>query len=332
MNTDVTLSNNENPLGASPAVSRALRAFAAERYPDNAAASLRDALARKHDVDASEILIGAGSTALIFEFVAAFASNARIVAPAWTFVGYRLAAKRAGATYVECGSSLSTDLDALTAGITEDTKLVCLANPANPTGSFVEHEALRAFIARIPAHVPLLLDEAYAEYVAAPRSCTGLSLRREFPNVIVLRTFSKAFGLAGLRVGYAIGAPRLLAAAESMRAPFSVSSSAQVAALSALSDVAHLERSVSLVQRERSRVTTALRERGIEVLPSEGNFVTANVGAAAAVAHTLKERGVTVLPLANYALPEWIRVSIGTAEENDTFLNALISRPAHPSE
>lgn len=318
----IVLSNNENPLGAAPSVGRALRSFAAERYPDETCAALRDALARRHAVDAGHVLMGAGSTALIFELVAALATGARIIAPAWTFVGYRLAAKRVGAAYVECGTSLSTDLDALLAGITDDTRIVCLANPGNPTGAFVPHEPLRDFVARVPPTVTVIVDEAYAEYVAPPHACEGVSLLRDFENVVVLRTFSKAWGLAGLRVGYAMGAPRLLAAAQSVRAPFSVSSSAQAAALAALSEHEHLERSVALVRRERDRLTMLLRERGFEVLPSQGNFVTVRVGAPEFV-RALAEHGISVLSLANYGLPEWIRVSVGMTEENDAFLAAL---------
>lgn len=317
------LAANENALGAGTDALQALRELQLSLYPDDAQSLLRERLAQQLGTTPDEVCIGAGSTDLIFQIVAHFARGGDVLAPRHTFVAYRLAARSAGARYVETGAGPATDLDALAARVDADTRLVCVVNPANPTGCYLEPAALVRLLERLPPKLPVVLDEAYIEYLSDPRTSFGPALRRRFPNVLVLRTFSKAYGLAGVRVGYALGEPAWLRQLEARRPPFSVSSPAQAAALAALGDQDHLRASVALVREEREWLAAQLTGQGLEVLPSEGNFLCVQVGDGKQVAGALRAQGVDVLSLEAYGLAAWLRVTVGVRAHNERFLHAL---------
>ncbi|MBM4778204.1 MAG: aminotransferase class I/II-fold pyridoxal phosphate-dependent enzyme [Archangiaceae bacterium] len=319
----IDLSANENPLGPSEQVRAKLAAATVERYPDSSARALRARLAAMHGCELEQVCVGAGSTDLIFHLVAAFGAGGELVAPRHSFIAWRLATQYTRTSYREAGAGLTTDLHALLAAITPDTTLVCVVNPANPTGAFVPQDELLAFLALVPADVVVVLDEAYADYVEPPAACLGAVVLRSHPNVVVLRTFSKAYGLAGLRVGYALGAATTIGALERRRPPFSVSAPAQSAALAALDDVHHLETTVHLAQRERLRVGRALTGLGFEVLPSQANFLCVRTGDGELAASALKANGVAVMPLSTYGLPEWVRITLGTVETNDRLVASM---------
>jgi histidinol-phosphate aminotransferase len=219
------------------------------------------------------------------------------------------------------------DLDAMLAAIEEDTRLVFIANPNNPTGTFIEGPALEAFLEKVPKRVAVVLDEAYTEYLATDRRYDSISWVRRYPNLVVSRTFSKAFGLAGLRVGFAIAQPELTDLLNRLRQPFNVNSMAQAAAIAALDDTAFLEQTAALNTAGYQRLTQAFDKLGLEYVPSFGNFVLVRVGnddgAGARVNLALLKQGVIVRPVGNYGLPQWLRVTIGLPEENEAFLAAL---------
>ncbi len=319
----MTLASNENPLGAGRDAQTAASRAALGLYPDASMKQLRLRLSELHGVTDAEVCVGAGSTDLIFHLVAALATGGEVLALKHTFIAYRLAARSCGATYVEHGEGPRGDLESLAAQVTEKTRLLCVVNPANPTGQFFEPRALHALLERVPSSLPVIVDEAYAEYVRSPRVVSGSVLRRGFPNVLVLRTFSKAYGLAGLRVGYAVGKPEWLEQVERRRPPFSVSGPAQAAACAALDDVAHLQASVMLAQSQRQAVFTALQTLGLEVLPSEGNFVCVRLQDVPRAVDCLHQEGVAVLRLDVYGLPDWLRITIGDAQQNARMLSAI---------
>jgi histidinol-phosphate aminotransferase len=209
------------------------------------------------------------------------------------------------------------------ASIAADTALMYVANPNNPTGTYLAAEVIDAFLARVPTRVVVVLDEAYNEYLPPELRVDSTAWVRRFPNVIISRTFSKAFGLAGLRVGYGIGQRELTDLMNRVRQPFNVSTVAQAAARAALADDDFLARSYELNLRGMQQLTDAFHALGLEYVPSVGNFVLVKVGPAARVYQELLKRGVIVRPVANYGLPEWLRVTVGLPEENATFLRAL---------
>ena len=321
----MNLASNENPLGAGKEAIAAAGRAPLGLYPDASMRLLRERLAVLHSVSDAELCVGAGSTDLIFHLVASLAAGGEVLVPRHSFIAYRLAADSAGVRYVEAGAEADpvVDLESLSAAVTAQTKLVCVVNPANPTGQFFEPRALHRLLEALPRTMPVIIDEAYAEFVRQPRGVSGSMLRRAFPNVVVLRTFSKAYGLAALRVGYAVANPEWLSAVERRRPPFSVSGPAQAAALAALTDDAHLRASVALVQSQRQLVFTALQALGLEVLPSEGNFVCVRFADAAGAADGLSARGVTVLRLDAHGLPDWLRITIGDARQNEQLLAAV---------
>ncbi|MET0271306.1 MAG: histidinol-phosphate transaminase [Sphingomonas sp.] len=325
--TIVKLASNENPIGCSPKVATAIAALGSQSniYPDNAAYDLCQALAAANGVSPDQVLPGAGSSEIILLAVRAFLDPARAsIIPQYAFQSYEGATRSVDAeAIIVPGRGWDADLDALSAAVTDRTHILFLATPNNPTGTVVDKEALAAFVLALPPHVLLILDEAYCEFLdadARPDSTGLLRLRR---NMLVMRTFSKIHGLAGLRVGYAMGDPELLQMLRRLQLPFSISSVAQVAAIAALSDPDFAEQTRTLNARERARLSTALAARGIEQVPSQANFILLKTGDGAAVTRQLMQRGVIVRPVGNYGLPEWIRVSIGLPHENDRFLEAL---------
>ncbi len=241
-----------------------------------------------------------------------------------SFAVYPLATQARGArSIVVPARDFGHDLDAMLGAIEPDTRLVFVANPNNPTGTFVGAGPMEAFIAAVPRHVAVVLDEAYNEYLRPQERHPSVDWVRRFPNLLVSRSFSKAYGLAGLRVGYGVARPELTDLLNRVRQPFNCNSLAQAAAVAALADEPFVARSVEVNRRGMAQVCAAFDALGLRYLPSHGNFVLVQVGDGAAVYRGLLERGVIVRPVANYGLPQWLRVTIGLAEENDRFVAAL---------
>ncbi|MGY1621851.1 histidinol-phosphate transaminase [Geodermatophilus sp. SYSU D00965] len=328
----VKLASNEVAFPPLPAVVEALAATAAEsnRYPDNGAVVLTAALAERYDVDPVQVVTGCGAVMLCQQLAQSFNDPGTSIAFAWrSFEMYPLLAQVAGARSIQVplapgrpgGPADTHDLEALAAAVDETTRVVFVCNPNNPTGTAVRRPELERFLDAVPADTLVVLDEAYREFVTDPDVPDGLELMRGRPNVAVLRTFSKAWGLAGLRVGYLVAEDP--AVAESVRkthVPFSVNMLAQAAAVAALASEDEVRRRCAAVTGERQRLTEALRERGFDVADSQANFVWLPVGEdAAGLAAALESRAVITRPFAG----EGIRVTVGTPEEDDVFLAAL---------
>lgn len=327
----VKLASNENPLGMPESAKAAMARAVAElgRYPDANAFELKAALAARYGVPAEWITLGNGSNDILEIAAHAFVEKGQsVVYSQYSFAVYALATQGLGARAIVVPAvKHGHDLDAMLAAIEEDTRLIFIANPNNPTGTFIEGPALEAFLDKVPERVVVVLDEAYTEYLAADRRYDSIAWARRYPNLIVSRTFSKAFGLAGLRVGFAIAQPELTDLLNRLRQPFNVNTIAQAAAIAALSDAAFLEKTAELNAAGYRRLTQAFDQLGLEYVPSFGNFVLVRVGnddgAGARVNLALLQQGVIVRPVGNYGLPQWLRVTIGLPEENEAFLAAL---------
>jgi histidinol-phosphate aminotransferase len=323
----VKLASNENPLGPSPRALEAARGVLgdASRYPDGAAHNLRAKLAKKHGVGMDEILLGAGSNELLDLAVRTFCTpEHHVVFGEPAFVVYRIAALACGVpfTAVPLTPGLVHDLPAMAAAVTPQTRVMFVANPNNPTGTHVGRAAVEKLLREVPPDVIIVMDEAYLEYADAPDYPDSLELRGLRERLLVLRTFSKIYGLAAFRVGYAVGPRQLIDYMNRVRAPFNVSTMGQVAAAAALDDVDHVQTARALNQKERKRVTETLTSRGLGVTPSQANFVLVDVKRPARpVYDALLRKGVIVRPFA--VLPTSLRVTLGTERENDRFLTAL---------
>ena len=327
----VKLASNENPLGVPESAKLAMARAAAElgRYPDANAFELKAALAARYGVPAEWITLGNGSNDILEIAAHAFVEKGQsVVYSQYSFAVYALATQGLGARAIVVPAvKHGHDLDAMLSAIEEDTRLLFIANPNNPTGTFIEGAALEAFLDKVPKRVVVVLDEAYTEYLAADRRYDSIAWVRRYPNLVVSRTFSKAFGLAGLRVGFAIAQPELTDLLNRLRQPFNVNTIAQAAAIAALNDTAFLEKTAELNAAGYRRLTQAFDQLGLQYLPSFGNFVLVRVGnddgAGARVNLALLRQGVIVRPVGNYGLPQWLRVTIGLPEENEAFLAAL---------
>ncbi len=326
----VKLASNENPLGMPPsarsAIARALEHLGdAGRYPDSNGFELKAALASKYGVPAEWITLGNGSNDILELAAAALlAPGTSCVYAQHSFAVYALATQSRGArAIVVPAKNLGHDLNAMLAAIAPDTRLMYVANPNNPTGTFIVHSQVAAFLARVPKEVVVVLDEAYNEYLPPEHRFDSTAWVKQHPNLLVSRTFSKAFGLAGLRVGYGIAQAELTDLLNRVRQPFNVNTLAQAAAVAALGDAEFLRKSYELNLRGMRQLIEGFDALALEHVPSFGNFVLVKVGPAAKVYHELLKRGVIVRPVANYGLPEWLRVTVGLPEENAKFLAAL---------
>ena len=323
----VKLASNENPLGMSVRARDAAIAAIGEisRYPDGGAFALKKALCARFGVKPEQLMIGNGSNDMLELASQAFlAPGLSAVYSRHAFAVYPLATNARGARGIEVAAkNFGHDLDAMAAAIEPQTRVVFVANPNNPTGTFVPGAELEAFLARVPRHVLVVLDEAYTEYLAPEQRYDSIAWLARFPNLLVSRTFSKAYGLAGLRVGYAIAHPEVADLMNRVRQPFNVSSVALAAAEAALDDDEFLARSAEVNRRGMAQLVAAFRELGLEWIPSAGNFVTFKVGDAIGVNQALLRQGVIVRPIAAYGMPHWLRVSIGLPEENARFIEAL---------
>ncbi len=335
----IELGSNENPYGPSARAKEAILATIHDsfRYSDPLGGDLKRALAAKHGVDVSSILLGNGSHELLMQFAQVFAGpGVDVVASQFGFAVYAIAAQCAGATLrvAPCNADdhampRGHDLDAIAAAITPATRLVYLANPNNPTGTWYGADAFVAFMVKVPADVVVVVDEAYAEFVDAPECASALMLQAAYPNLVVTRTFSKAYALAGLRVGFAIAHPGLIAVMERVRESFNVNSAGLAAAEAALADVEHLDWVVARTAEQRSALAAALRARGLTVFPSQTNFMLAQFAEpgdnarVAKIEAALCEVGVVLRPMVGYGLGHCLRITIGNADENRRLLAAL---------
>lgn len=324
----IKLASNENPLGPSPlGIEAAKKALAqANRYPDGSGFYLREALSKRHAIPAESIILGGGSTELID------LSARMVLRPGdcgvtsyGSFPLYHIAVRATGARYLEIPMrDFTFDLPVMARDLPSETKLIFLANPNNPTGTMFTADVLDAFLARVPEHVLIVLDEAYCDYVDRPDYSRSIEIVRGGRNMIVLRTFSKVYGLAGLRIGYGIGPASLLNEMNKIRGPFNTSGVAQAAALAALDDTEHVRRSVESNRAGLAQLTAGFQKLGLHFVPSFANFVLVNFGLDAdPLAADLLKRGVIVRPMRWMGFPDAIRVSVGTHAENEKILRAL---------
>jgi histidinol-phosphate aminotransferase len=324
----VKLASNENPLGPSPKGIAAARAVLGDsnRYPDGGTQLLRDALAKRCGVLPEEILIGLGSSEII-DLAARVLLRAGVqgLTSEGTYAPFSVAIRASGAELVLVPQrNFAFDLHAMAKTITPKTAVIYLANPNNPTGSTFGREEFGEFLAAVPDGVLVVLDEAYIHYAVSMGLRDSVEAYGKRKNLLILRTFSKVFGLAGLRIGYAIGRPGLLSAMNKLKTPFNTSGVAQAAALAALEDHDHVARCIETNARERKRLSEDLAKMGFRPVPSESNFVFFNVGPEAkAISEDLLHLGVIVRPLGWMGFPEALRISVGTAEENDKCLSAI---------
>ena len=329
----IKLASNENPAGPSPLALAAMQRALAEAwlYPDGSGHVLKTRLAAKLGVEIAQITLGNGSNDLLVLLAEAFLRpGLEAIYSQYAFAVYPIAVQATGATAVvttanapESAMPLGHDLAAMARAVTPRTRLVFVANPNNPTGTWVPAAELRAFLAAMPPHVIVALDEAYFEYTGGLGLQDGIEWLADYPNLVVLRTFSKAYGLAGVRVGYAVSHPSVAAMLNRVRQAFNVSVIGLAGAAAALDDTAHVDAAVRLAVSERARVAARLDMAGARVLPSAGNFLLVHAGANARDKYdALLRRGVIVRPVGNYGLPEHLRVTLGTTEQNDRFLKS----------
>lgn len=329
------LASNENPLGPPEAALAALRnaAGSLNRYPDGAGHALKQRLAQRHGVDPEQITLGNGSNDLLVLMAETFLTpEDEGVYDQHAFIIYALAVQETGAM-ARVAPSLPAehpaqpyghDPQALVACYGPRTRLVYVANPNNPTGTWLEEKAVRGLLDQLPPDALLVLDEAYAEYVGAQGYPDGASLLAEYPNLVVTRTFSKAFALAGLRIGYAVSHPAVAELVNRVRQPFNTNTLAQAAALAALGDEGFISRSRAFNSQGLAQLTAGLRELGLGAPQSAGNFVLADLGRPAdAVYQALLRQGIIVRPVGNYGLPNHLRITVGLPEQNERLLAVL---------
>ena len=324
----VKLASNENPLGPGPKALAAMAALANElgRYPDGGGFELRRALAEFHGTSPAAITLGNGSNDVLDLIARNFLQpGVESVYSEFAFAVYPIAIQAVGAiARVAPARNYGHDLNAMLALITEQTRVVWIANPNNPTGTWLAAAPLRSFLGAVPKSCLVVIDEAYTEYVNEPDFPDTTHWLETFPNLIVTRTFAKAHGLAALRVGYGISDPRLAELLNRVRQPFNVNALAQAAATAAINDREHVRATVELNRAGMQQLTTGLTALGLEFIPSVGNFVTVDCKRpVAAINEALLQRGIIVRPLANYGLPNHLRISIGLEAENARFLSAL---------
>lgn len=321
----IKLASNENPFGPSPLAKEAMAEAIhnAHFYPDGGCWKLRAALADRHGLDMENVVIGNGSNEIIELLCHSFLNGrANLIAAEHAFVVYKLMATLFGAHYVEVPDpGFVHDLDAMADAITAETRLVFIANPNNPTGTLVEQDALDRFMDRLPEHVVAVFDEAYHEFLPAPPDT--VKYVREGRNACVMRTFSKAQGLAALRVGYGLASPAIAGLLQRARQPFNANAIAQAGALAAIGDSDHVVRTVSNNATGLRFLEDAFAERGLRFVPSVANFVLVEVGDGDAVFQSMLKEGVIVRAMRGYKLPEWVRISVGTPPQNARCLEVL---------
>jgi histidinol-phosphate aminotransferase len=322
------LASNENPLGPSPMALAAIRAHAADiNYYPNGGLDLRERLAQEYDLKVANVIAGSGSDGIMSNIIRAFlCDDDEVLTTEAAFIGFQVLARSRGVTYRTVPyRNWHYDLEALGAAINDRTKIIYLANPNNPTGTIFTRQEFDAFYKHVPERVLIILDEAYFEYAQDnPRYPDSMHYR--YDNVITLRTFSKVYGLAGLRIGYGFAHEELISNLLKVKLPFEPSTLAQIAGVAALDDREFVHRSLELNARGRRFLTESLRKMGFEVVASEANFVMAPLDSAETarwLTEELLRRGVIVRPLGAFGLPHCIRVSTGTDDENHMLIHAL---------
>ena len=321
----IKLASNENPLGPSPLAIQAMRETLERShfYPDGGAWALRNAIAEKLGLERANVILGNGSNEII-EFIghAFLKPGDEVVTAGHAFAVYSLMAQLFGAKTIEVPDpNFTHDLDAMLAAITPRTRQVFIANPNNPTGTLVGQDAIDRFMARVPDHVLVIFDEAYYEFLDNPPDV--LRYVRENRNVVVMRTFSKIQGLANLRIGYGLAPARIAEVLQKTRQPFNANGIAQAGALAGLADENHMRRTRELTNEGRDYLEAEFAAMGLAFVPSAANFVLVHVGDGDAVFKALLRRGLIVRAMRSYKLPEWIRVSVGTMEQNRAFIENL---------
>ena len=323
----VKLASNENPRGPSARAKQAIVDAAAgvTRYPDGNGFALKKALAVRFGVTLEQVVLGNGSNDILELATQAFLRPGdEAVFSQHAFAVYPLATQARGAKGIAVPArDLGHDLPAMRAVLTERTRIVFVANPNNPTGTWLAPETIRSFIASVPPEVLVVLDEAYNEYLEPAQQANSASWLAAHPNLLISRTFSKAYGLAGLRIGYGLADAAVAGMLNRVRQPFNVNSIAQAAAIAALADTEYVAESARLNHAGLVQLTRALDQMGVTYAPSHGNFLLVHVGDAAAVYEALLRQGVIVRPVANYGLPQHLRVSVGLPAENARFVVAL---------
>ncbi|MDG2214859.1 MAG: histidinol-phosphate transaminase [Verrucomicrobiota bacterium] len=321
----IKLASNENPLGPSPKAVEAMKHTAAQAhlYPDGSAYYLRKALAKKLNIPPEQLIFGNGSNEII-EFVAhaLLGPGTNIVVSEYCFAIYPLVAHLAGADCITVpAKNYSHDLASMQKAITNETRIVFVANPNNPTGTLAGKDEIVDLITHSPDHLLIVIDEAYFEFLNDPADL--LPMIDQHPNLLLMRTFSKIYGLAGLRIGYGIGHTELINSLDKVRQPFNLNVMAQSGALAALNDEDHLESTRQNNDLGIEFLTEQLTKLGLETVPSHANFILVKVGDGATIFEHLQKEGIITRPMMGYGLPEWIRISIGTPEENMRCLKAL---------
>ncbi len=321
----IKLASNENPLGPSSKALAAIRKAMASIhiYPDGNGFKLRQVLARKHQLDIEQVVLGNGSNEII-EFLghAYLVPGDEMMISQYAFAIYEIVGKLFQAKIIEISArKYGHDLEGMLRVITPKTRLVFVANPNNPTGTAVSAERLKQFIAAVSPPTLVVVDEAYQEFLLDALDTPRLLATH--PNLVIMRTFSKAQGLAGLRIGYGLATAEVAAALQKVRQPFQANSLAQAAALAALSDKEHIRKTVKIIHTGRAYLEAAFQDRNLEFVPSFANFIMVNVGDGRKVFERLMRQGVIVRSMVSYKLPAWIRVTVGTPSQNKTFLKAL---------
>ncbi len=322
----IKLASNENPYGPSPQAIKAMQQAATEvhRYPDGDANALKEKLAAFHAVDRDQILIGNGSNEVLELLIRTFAgAGDEVVYAQRGFIVYALAAQAAGANGVAVPETdgLTHNLDGMVDALTDRTKVVCIANPNNPTGTLLRNDVIQAFLDRVPADVIVIIDEAYFDFVADELGDSVHVLQH--PGLVISRTFSKAYGLAGCRVGYAVADTQIIDVVNRFREPFNVSLLAQAAAMAGLDDRDWVKARVADTILERNKLEAGLGEMGLLACKGFANFVLLRHEHSAEILRRLEDQGIIPRPLAAYGMADYLRISVGTAEENAIFLAAL---------
>lgn len=323
----IKLASNENPNGPSPAALAAMESVLKNLhlYPDGNAFYFKQKLAAKLGLAPENLILGNGSNEII-EFVghALMRPNAEVVVSQYCFAVYPIVTHLFGAKLVTVpAQGLGHDLDAMLRAINDQTRVVFVANPNNPTGTLLSSAQILKFVHAVPPHVLIAMDEAYLEFLPEPCDLLPLIRQKTRPNLLLMRTFSKIYGLAGLRLGYGIGEPSLIASLEKIRQPFNINSLVQAGAMAALDDTAHLEKTRATNLSGLRFFETELKALGLSFVPSAANFMLVKVGQGQRYFELLQKQGVITRPMGGYQLPDYIRISIGTAEENQRCVTAL---------
>lgn len=324
----IKLASNENPLGPGPKAIQAINTELGEvaRYPVGDAFELRHKLAQHLEVDPEQITFGNGSNEVLTLIAKAFLNpDVEVIFSQYAFIVYKIASQLTGAKIIETPArNWGHDLEAMQNAITTKTRLIFIANPNNPTGTLLKTKQLKQFIENIPDNIIVVVDEAYHEYVQDPEYQSAINWMKQHPNLIITRTFSKAYGLAGLRIGYSISHPEIAKVLNAIREPFNVNHLAQVAAHASLDDKDHVAKSIEINNQGMQQLQHGFDDLGIEYIPSQANFITINVAQPAIeIYEQLLHQGIIVRPLNGYNMPNSLRTTIGLPDENKALLNAM---------